>query len=236
MSIDSVILVGGQGTRLQSVLKGLPKPLAPLRGRPFLDIIIKQLKNFRAISKVILAVGYKAQAVIDAYSRSNDFTFPIEFSVEDSPLGTGGAMKKAFLQAGSETILAMNGDSYAEFDLEAFLAFHKSHGGDVSLLLASVDDVSRFGEVMFEPASGRITDFQEKSTRQEPGFINAGIYLMKNNIFEGLPGEAAFSFEKDSLPRLIQRGIYGYPSSGKFIDIGIPETYGRAEEYLGELL
>lgn len=232
--IDAIILAGGKGTRLRSVVSDIPKPLAPVNGRPFLDILLSQLDSFDCINKAVLAVGYKSEIVIERYKDCKDYKFEIVFSLEKELLGTGGAIKKAVHLTDSEDILVLNGDSYAEVDINEIIKVHTENNALITMVLKEVNDAGRFGSVRLN-AKNRITFFEEKKDTSEPGLINAGIYLMKKKLFDRIEDNKVISLEKDILPGLIHKGIYGYIATGKFIDIGIPETYMSSGEYLREV-
>jgi D-glycero-alpha-D-manno-heptose 1-phosphate guanylyltransferase len=228
--MDAIILAGGLGTRLQPVVSAVPKPLAPVAGRPFLDILLAQLHKFGCVRKVILAVGHKAQMIQARYQNAEDYGFDIEFSLEQSPLGTGGAVCQALSLTASEDVLVLNGDSYVEFELEALAAMHASNNASVTMVVVEVADTSRFGRVMLDLPRGRVIEFTEKGGASGRGFINAGCYLLAREAFEPVSFGAS-SFETDLLPQRIST-TYALIATGKFIDIGVPESYAAAAEYL----
>ncbi len=234
-SVDVVILAGGLGTRLQSVVSDRPKVLAEVKGRPFLDYLLQQLEKFRQVKKVILALGYQAEKVMAQYQKYSSQTFTIDFSTETQPLGTGGAIRRALLKTESRDVLIMNGDSYVHFDLTALQQEHEKKGGVLTNILFKTDDRRRFGTVTLDSQTNRIKEFQEKSPSElvdhESAFINAGVYLIQKQVFEKWPVDQNVSMEKEILPTLIPAGIYGHVSQGPFIDIGIPESYREAENF-----
>lgn len=233
--LDAIILAGGKGTRLRSVVSDIPKPLAPINGKPFLDILLSQLEGSGCINKVVLAVGYKSEIVIDRYKGCKDYKFETLFSLERELLGTGGAIKKAIHLTESEDILVLNGDSYAEVDIRDVIKEHRDRNASMTIVLKEVDNVSRFGSVKID-SKNRITAFEEKKDDiVRPGLINAGIYLIKRKLFDNVQEDKVISLEKEILPELIHKEIYGYIAGGKFIDIGIPETYMSSGEYLREV-
>lgn len=232
--LDAIILAGGKGTRLRSVVSDIPKPLAPVNGKPFLDILLSQLDGSDCINKVVLATGYKSEIVIGKYKDCKDYKFEILFSLERELLGTGGAIKKAIQLTESEDILVLNGDSYAEVNIRDVIKEHRDINTLMTIVLKEVDNVGRFGSVKLD-GEKRITHFEEKKDIVNPGLINAGIYLIKRKLFDDVQEDKVISLEKDILPGLIHKGIYGYIAKGKFIDIGIPETYKSSGEYLREV-
>lgn len=217
--IDVIILAGGLGTRLRDTVPDLPKPLAPINGRPFLDILLNQIKPL-PISKTILAIGYRATQIIDYYKSSS-----LEFSIEDTPLGTGGALKKALEKSVAPYLLVMNGDSYLDFSLQALL----QKNADLVIACREVENASRYGKIKIE-ANGRISSFSEKSPIQEKGIINGGIYLMKRNLLDAFEG--VFSLEQDVFPKILEKDVYATLCHGKFIDIGTKDSFFEAQTLL----
>lgn len=231
--IDAIVLAGGLGTRLRGAVDDVPKVLAPVNGRPFLDIILASLDRSGLVKKVILAVGYMADKIIAHYKNADEYKFKIDFSLEERPMGTGGGIKNAVRYSESEDILALNGDSFVDVDLEGFRSFHDRTGGELTMVLKKVGDAGRFGNVIIG-TDHRIISFEEKKA-SAPGLINAGMYLFKRKLFDAVEPDKACSIEKDLFPLFLKKNVYGYISDGKFIDIGIPETYKVASEYLKEI-
>ena len=229
--IDTIILAGGLGTRLRQAVPDLPKPLAPVNGRPFLDILLRQLAAFAGIRKVVLAIGYKAEVIKTHYQGNHGHRFDLEFCVENVPMGTGGAILQALPFTGSRDVLVMNGDSYIDFDLERLLATHSERAAEVTMVVTEVEDTARFGSIKLDTSSSRVVEFVEKGSGGGRGFINAGCYLLARKVFEREPLQPV-SFEKDILPRHLH-STYAQVARGKFIDIGVPESYRFAAEYLG---
>ncbi len=227
--MDAIILAGGLGTRLRAEVPGLPKPLAPVNGRPFLDILFGQLAGSGLVRRVVLAAGYRAADIAAAYGPEN-FGLETAVSVEKEPLGTGGAVKLALPLTSGPEVLVMNGDSYAELDLAAFAAFHAERAAAFTLALRRVPDAGRYGRVAAGPG-GAVESFEEKRPGAGEGLVNAGVYLASRAALDALP-EGRSSLERDLLPGLCGRGLYGFETGGKFIDIGLPETYRAADDYL----
>jgi NDP-sugar pyrophosphorylase family protein len=232
--IDAIILAGGKGTRLQSVVSDVPKPLAMINGEPFLDILLRRLDGCGIIGRVVLAVGHMAEHVIERYRGCDDFGFDIEFSVERELLGTGGGIKQAMKLTESELVLAMNGDSFVEADIRDLVHVHEVRGAKLSIVLTRADDGARYGNV-FTDDEGRIVAFREKDNELCGGLVNAGIYLFGRGLFDGVPEDKKLSVEKELFPAFLGEysgRVYGYAVRGKFIDIGIPQSYRRAGSYL----
>lgn len=219
--LEAVILAGGYGTRLQNVLKDRPKPMAPINGKPFLEYLILFLRS-QGIQKIILAVGYMKEAIIKYFDDGMKFNVDIEYSVEERPLGTGGAIKKATSKLTSNTFLCVNGDSFADVNVFSLYEFHNNKGAVASLALINQDNNTRYGSVEVD-ASERVVNFKEKSSNGT-AIINAGFYIFEKQIFELMETDV-FSLEYDLLPKLVNLGLYGKKMSGYFVDIGTPEDY-----------
>ena len=216
--IDSIILAGGLGTRLRGVVPELPKALAPVNNKPFLDIILSALNKCEYIEKVVIAVGYMADKVIERYRDTARYNFKMRFSVEEDLLGTGGAIKKALLQAESDNVLVLNGDSYVETNLHVLAKKHMESSASMTIVLREVENASRYGRVKLNSAN-RIVCFEEKTSEVSNGYVNAGMYLIKRKLFDDVKDNNVISLEKELLPVFIRKGVFGYISSGKFIDI-----------------
>lgn len=226
---EAIILAGGLGTRLRSVVSELPKCMAPVAGKPFLHFVIEQLKR-QGINRFIFSLGYKHE-LIEEWLNAQYSMLNIQCSIEDEPLGTGGAVKLACSQATGKNILILNGDTFFNIDLELLSVFHETMNADCTLSLKPMQDFDRYGVVEINH-DHNITSFREKSHYAE-GFINGGIYALNREKFlqEDLPQK--FSFEKDYLEQYFtRRKMVGLVQDEYFIDIGIPEDYERAQKEL----
>lgn len=222
----AIILAGGLGTRLRSVVSELPKCMAPVAGKPFLSYVIDQLRQ-QQIQHIILSVGYKSGSIID-YVQQHYPGPGIQFSIEDEPLGTGGAIQAACGLCTEPDVFVLNGDTLFTIDLQALATFHTATGAHCSLALKPMQHITRYGVVELE-ADGRIARFNEKKA-YDAGLINGGIYALQVARFvqEDLPPK--FSFEQEYLEVFYrQRHMYGQVQDAYFIDIGIPEDYERAQ-------
>ena len=227
---EAIILAGGFGTRLQGVVKDLPKPMAPVNDRPFLTYILDYLIEYQ-YTKVILSVGYLHEK-IEEYFGNQYKTLEIDYAVESEPLGTGGGILFAMSKCVTDNVLVINGDTMFKVDLDAFERFHREKEGLLSIVLREVEDVSRYGSVVIGN-DNLIALFAEKMASSGRGFINGGVYLINQKLFEKYPQPQKFSFEKDLMTKFYtQELFYAMPSDGYFIDIGIPEDYARAQEEL----
>lgn len=232
--MDAVILAGGLGTRLRSVITDVPKPLAMVAGRPFLDYQLDMLAASGIVERVVLSLGHLADRVIDHY-RDHPPPLPIEFAVEPEPLGTGGGLRLALPMVRGRLVLSMNGDSLFRWDIPAIEAAHERARAEATLSLVGVDNTSRYGAV--KATGGRVTSFVEKQDATGPGLINAGVYVFDRSVIEHIPMDRAVSLEVDVLPVLIARGtVAAAVFDSDFIDIGLPETYRMAPAVLPRIV
>lgn len=224
--MEAIVLAGGLGTRLRSVVTDLPKPMAPIGDKPFLEYIFNYLvKN--GISRVILSVGYKWKT-IQKYFGNNFFGIELIYSVEDEPLGTGGAIKKAFAFTKSDEVFIINGDTFFDVNLKSLTLKDNSK---LMLSLKHMVKFDRYGCVERDEHSF-VTAFTEKGYR-EIGDINGGIYLASREMFDGFSLENIFSFEEFMQNNFKELKITSKSFDNYFIDIGIPEDYVRAQCEMG---
>lgn len=230
---DAVVLAGGFGTRLASVVSDVPKPMAPVAGKPFLERLLDRLIT-QGITRVVLAVGHKRE-VIQNHFGSRYRSLEVLYSIEATPLGTGGALRQAFDEAGLQRAIALNGDTYCTADLAALSAAHAEAGRAGTLTLVPVDEAGRYGAVELDGA-GRISAFREKNPAPQAGLINAGIYALERRVFELAPDVQQFSFEQAVLQaHAASAGFAGHIAQGAlFIDIGVPDDYHRAQTLLAQ--
>ncbi len=226
--MKALLLVGGLGTRLRSVVASTPKPLASVGNRPFLEILIRQLHN-QAIRHLVLCTGYLAHEIEQELGDGRKWDLTIEYSNEPYALGTAGALKHAkLLVRDSSDFLVMNGDSFMEIDFQKLFNYHVSCGGIASMAVLRMKNEMRYGTVQMS-ASGRVSGFTEKSAGGSHGFVNAGIYVFNRRIFDHIP-DGPWSLERDIFPNILELGVYASEQQGVFIDIGTPEDYARAQE------
>ncbi len=224
---DVVILCGGLGKRLRSVDADTPKVMVAFEERPFLDIVMERMAE-QGLERFILCTGYKAQW-IEEYYRRNQRHFVVDFSREEEPLGTGGAVKNAQPIIESDPFFVLNGDCFCDVDFAQFLAFHQSKDGIASMVAAHMQDSRDYGSLTITD-DDRIIAFEEKQDKGAAA-INAGRYCFSQEIFARMPERTKFSLEYDVFPALIDEGLYGFHTTGDFFDIGTPERYQRAMEY-----
>ena len=240
--ITAVILVGGLGTRLRSVVADRPKSLAEVRGQPFLAYVLDEL-NDAGVRRVVLCTGHLGERMRsefgDAYGGME-----LTYSQEATRLGTAGALRLALPSLRTDPVLVMNGDSFCDADLGMLRQWHGTRppacpirrtadrraSGHATLLLAEAPDTRRFGRVVVDD-EGRVVAFEEKKGQRGPGWINAGVYLLDRNLIREIPAGREVSLEREIFPAWIGRGLYGYQSEGRFLDIGTPESFAMAEEF-----
>ncbi|WP_029891017.1 nucleotidyltransferase family protein [Polycyclovorans algicola] len=223
----AIVLAGGFGTRLQSVVADVPKPMAPVAGRPFLQVLLDTLAD-AGVTGAVLAVGYKRE-VIEQHFGAHYRGIALDYSVEAEPLGTGGAIRQAFEQAGVERALVLNGDTWCPVDLLALVQTHRAHAAMLTLTLTQVPDAGRFGAVTQLP-DGRVSAFHEKRSDGGAGRINAGVYVVERALMAYAPTSAKFSFETDVMQRVVGTlPVFGHVTDAPFIDIGIPSEFARAQ-------
>jgi D-glycero-alpha-D-manno-heptose 1-phosphate guanylyltransferase len=226
--IKALLLVGGMGTRLRSVVSSTPKPLAALGTGSFLELLVKQLRH-QGIRRFVMCTGYLADQIENQFGDGRNFDVAIEYSREKTPLGTGGAVKLAQpCLSDSQDFLVMNGDSFMEVNFRELIDYHREHESYVTMAIRRVQNANRYGTVHID-SSGRVTAFAEKAADEAPELINAGVYVFKREVLALIP-EGPSSLEKDLFPQIIARGVYALEQQGMFIDIGIPEDYQRAQQ------
>ena len=228
--MEVIILAGGLGTRLRSVVSEVPKCMAPVAGKPFLWYLLKYLTRFD-VNRVILSVGYLREVIFKWIDEvKEEFPFEFDYAIEEQPLGTGGGIKLALEKANDERVFVLNGDTFFDVDLMQLYDAHMIGKIAITLALKPMKNFDRYGTVNMEPITGTILSFNEKQYCGE-GLINGGVYVISKDapIFEGL-GEK-FSFETAVLePQCSRHQLLGVVQNGYFIDIGIPEDYQRAQK------
>jgi D-glycero-alpha-D-manno-heptose 1-phosphate guanylyltransferase len=211
-----IILAGGFGTRLSSVLNGLPKPMADVNGTPFLELLIKNLiKN--GYSDFILSLHYKAEQIVNYFKNKN---YKIRYVIEPKPLGTGGAVSYIINKFSLEKfVYVVNGDSWMDSGYSNFKNENKN-----IISLVEINDISRYGKVEMDKKN-RILKFSEKQNKVEQGIINSGFYKLNTDIFNEFKFEI-FSIESELFPQLVlKEDLYGKIVKTSFTDIGVPRDY-----------
>jgi len=224
--MKAVILVGGQATRLLPLTCNTPKAMIPVLNIPFLEHVIRHLSKHQ-IKDIILAQGYLAQPIEDYLDDGSQLGVKLNYVVEDTPLGTAGAVKNAERYL-DETFLMLNGDIFTDLDITAMIDFHQERKAKATIALTPVDDPTSYGLVETN-AEGRTTRFLEKPKRSQvtTNTINAGTYTLEPEILTQIPPQTKVSIEREVFPLLLEQGkpVYAYPSSAYWIDMGTPEQY-----------
>jgi len=231
--VEAIVLAGGLGTRLRAAVPDLPKPMAPVGGRPFLEHLLDYWVR-QGVTRFVLSVGYKREAVAAHFGPAHRGV-PVSYAIEDQPRGTGGGLllaRAALAAAGP--FLVLNGDTFFEVSLEALRKFHVANRADATLSLFRSPQPGRYTGIRIDPA-GRIVSLASAGERGQPA--NGGVYLMERGLLDGSRRQEAapLSLEDDILPDALAGGkrLFGLECSGRFIDIGVPEDYARAENVLG---
>lgn len=227
---EAIILAGGLGTRLRSAVPNLPKPMAPVAGRPFLELLLGSLRS-KGFDRAVLSLGYMSEAVVD-YFGSRYRGLELDYAIESEPLGTGGALRFAISRCVSDHVFVFNGDTYLDLEVDELAS--KWHSERVPIMVArQVGDTSRYGRIL--TSQGRVQQYVGSGVSGH-GLINAGCYVLPTGLFEGEQLPEKFSFEQDFLARAVQSQRFDvFVSRGKFIDIGVPEDYLRVQEELRDI-
>lgn len=222
---EAVILAGGFGTRLQSVVADVPKPMAPVKGKPFLQYILDYCIK-QGIESVVLSTGYKHE-VIFSFFGSQYKTIQIQYAHEKEPLGTGGGIQFALQKCLDENVVVLNGDTFFDVDLQELENQHIKAQSEFSIAAKKMYHFNRYG--IIQTLENRITAFEEKRAVEE-GIINAGVYIINRTKFLALQLPQKFSMEKNYMEKFFfSKPFYAFEFDGYFIDIGIPEDYEKVQ-------
>jgi D-glycero-alpha-D-manno-heptose 1-phosphate guanylyltransferase len=227
----AIILAGGMGTRLRSVVPDLPKPMAPISGRPFIEYQLDYWID-QGVDRFVVSVGYKKEVIMNHFGSSYR-SVPLIYAIEEEPLGTGGGLLLASQGLG-EPFLVVNGDTFFEVNLAQLLKFHSDHSADWTFSLFRTSEVGRYMGI--EVKTNGYIDSLKSGTREMGRLANGGVYLVNPSVLANksfIPG-SKLSLEDDLLPALLAHGckLFGLEFLGVFIDIGIPEDYFRATTVL----
>lgn len=226
--MEAIVLAGGLGTRLAARLHGVPKSMAPVAGRPFLEILLTQLQR-AGCTRVLLSVGY-LHTVIQEHFGASFHDMRVDYAIESVSLGTGGAIRFALKQAREESVLVLNGDTFLQADYAAMMHFHAAEGAGLTIAVVRHPDITRYGGLII--AGKRIVAFEEKG-RSGPGFISAGAYVFPRDLAWPPTLEEKFSIEFDFFaPEICRLRPAAYQVDGFFLDIGLPEDLDRAQTEL----
>ncbi len=214
----AVILAGGLGTRLRSLVSDRPKPMADIGGKPFLEYLVQRLLSF-GFTKILICISYKKESVIDYFKTHHGEN--VRFSIEEQPLGTAGALKNAEAML-AESFVLLNGDTFVDANYTDMMSYHKLNDADVTIALVKRNDPNA-GQVVLE--GKRVVGFTEKG-QTSTGFISAGLYVMQKKVLEKIPTNRSYSLESELFPTMIRdANILGYVLDSDFIDIGSPANY-----------
>ena len=226
-TMECIVLAGGLGTRLQSVVQDVPKCMAPVNGKPFLHFLFDYAEQ-QGCTKVILSLGYKHEYVTE-WLKTQQRSFTVDYVIEEVPLGTGGGIQLALQKATEQHIAVLNGDTMFRVPLQEMMEFHMQVQAATTVALKPMQDFDRYGVVKTDNTA-RITAFEEKKPQAE-GLINGGVYIIDKDELAAKNLPEKFSFEKDYFEAFVQEGnMYGFVSTEYFIDIGIPSDYEQAQK------
>jgi len=226
--MKAIILAGGLGTRLRPLTENCPKPLLPIKGKPIIEHAILNFKK-HGITDIVLSVGYYAEKIKEYFGDGQEWEVNLEYCVEDKPLGTGGAIKKAAGEI-KETFLVINGDNLADFDWSAVLSSHQKNKAGITMSLYPVADVTQYGIARLE--GDKIMEFIEKPTREQApsNLNNAGGYILEPSTLAILPNGAS-SIERDCFEKLAKQGlVFAFRHDGQWYPTDTLEKYHRADE------
>ncbi len=228
--MEAIVLAGGFGTRLKQVVPDLPKPMAPVAGRPFLEILLSTLAR-KGFTRVVLSLGFMAEKIIEHFGESY-LGMDLVHEVESQPLGTGGAIRAAMARCATDHVFIFNGDTYLDIEVDELERLWQS-GHHPVIVVREVPDTARFGRV--EMYDGRINAFLEKGVSGS-GLINAGCYVLPKEALDDFSLGQPFSIETEFFIKYLQRIRFdGFITHGRFIDIGVPEDYVLAQTELAGL-
>lgn len=227
--MEAIVLAGGLGTRLRDLVPNLPKPMAPISGRPFLEILLVMLAE-KGFGRLVLSLGYRAESVVDHFGE----TFAgmrLVYEIERTPLGTGGALRRALHRCEADHVFILNGDTYLDLEFDEVEAQWGRE--QVPIIVArEVPDTSRYGRLNTD--GRRVVGFVNKGVAGS-GLINAGCYVFPTDIARKFPDDEAFSLENDFLAKSVTQSPFQcFVSRGDFIDIGVPADYLRAQSELAK--
>ena len=246
--MEAILLCGGLGTRLRSVVSDRPKPMADIAGKPFLHYFVRMLSE-KGVERFIFALGYMGEQIEAYFQDGREYGISIVYSYEESPLGTGGAIRNALPKMREEDVLVLNADTYFDTDYRSLFQEQSGKRADMTIASREIEDVSRYGAIV-KDTDGRILRWNEKQsgsgetmpdsaetlarsgeTAPKRGEINGGIYVMKRSLIEKIPAGKQ-SLENDCIPVWLSHSvkIHALPSDGYFMDIGVPEDYRRFQE------
>lgn len=228
--MQAILLAGGLGTRLRSVVSDRPKPMALIEDKPFMEYVVHELSRY-GVTDIIFAVGYKGSMVEEYFGDGSKFMLPdgnghlkIRYAYEEELLGTAGAIKNAAALVTEDIFFVLNADTFYQIDYGRLTRLVQVENLEMALVVREVPDISRYGQALLE--DHRLIGFNEKTTEVRPGTINGGVYLMQRSLLVDIP-EGKVSLENEMIPKWLSQGraLGGFVNDGYFIDIGVPEAY-----------
>ncbi|MGD0355319.1 MAG: NDP-sugar synthase [Dehalococcoidia bacterium] len=224
--MKAIILVGGEGTRLRPLTYTVVKSMVPVVNKPFIEHVILRLAE-HGINEIVLAMGYKPDSIFEYFRNNSEPNIKLSYSLEEKPLGTAGAVKRAGSQV-KETFFVLNGDVYTDIDYTDMLNFHRNNKAKATIALTRVEDPTKFGVVETDQ-NGRVQRFIEKPSwdKVTSHWINAGIYILEPDVLNYIPEGEFYMFERAVFPEMLEKGepVYAYASDAYWIDMGTPEKY-----------
>ena len=228
--MEAIVLAGGFGTRLRQVVADVPKPMAPVAGRPFLEILQSVLAR-QGFTRVVLSLGHMADTIVNHFG-TRFAGMQIEYEIEQTPLGTGGAIRAALARCQADHVFVFNGDTFLDLEADQVEAQWQAHRTPI-IVAREVPDTARYGRMQTE--EGKVSGFLEKGVGG-PGLINAGCYVVARDLLDGFEPGQPFSLETEFLvPQAARKCFDVFVTQGHFIDIGIPEDYARAQVELARV-
>ena len=225
--MDAIVLVGGQGTRLRPLTLSAPKPMLPTAGVPFLAHLLSRI-GAAGVTHVVLSTSYRPEVFSDHFGTGEALSLELEYVTEEVPLGTGGGIRNVADRIRSDDVLVFNGDVLSGVDLHKLVAVHSDGGADVTLHLTRVEDPTAFGSVPTDD-TGRVLAFLEKSPTPVTDQVNAGCYVFRRSVLDGIPAGRPVSVERETFPGLLAAGatVLGYVDSTYWLDLGTPASFAR---------
>lgn len=227
--MEAIILCGGKGSRLKPVISDRSKVMAPVKGKPFLALLLNWLRD-QGVTKAVLAAGYQAKTIAESLPEIVPDDLQVTIVIEPEPLGTGGALINALDHTSADPVLVLNGDTYIDADLSAFRTFFVESRASAAMMACQMDDAVAFGKI--ECASnGAIVGFTEKGVSGS-GLVNAGVYLFSRRLFDTRKPGGTCSLEHDLIPEWLDGRMVAMPVSSCLYDIGTPDSLEKARRCL----
>tara|TARA_A100001015_G_scaffold315210_1_gene426494 strand:- start:1806 stop:2507 length:702 start_codon:yes stop_codon:yes gene_type:complete len=233
--MQAIILAGGKGSRLGSIVKDTPKPLLKINNSPFVLKIVERMID-QGVKSIIFCLGYKPQKFINFFGNGSKWGIKISYVIEKKLMGTAGALRAAYRKISKSSIIVLNGDSFCYFDIPNLLRQHRLNNSDVTISVLKTDKIKRYGLVSFNK-NLKINNFDEKpsSHRKNINYINAGVYLINKDFIHEIDSSKPISLEKEFFPENLDKKIYAFIiKNKKFIDIGTPNSLKKADFFFNK--